>query len=193
MNLRVLRARLNVTEVPSFEADRIHGTSNLRTIPDGWRVLKQIFRERFRSPIDAPAWPSSSSGVGVPVMADRYAIAENFPLPTLPGPRTTHCPRATHLTAPWIRSPPPSVCTSGKHRRRRSSTSRRLPERGEASPHSVEFECLPRARDHRKQTAHQPCRRQPRRGVPGPLGFAVARLARGRRTPALTASNVRAP
>ena len=86
MNLRVLRARLNVTEVPSFEADRIHGTSNLRTIPDGWRVLKQIFRERFRSPIDAPAWPSSPSGVGVPVMADRYAIAENFSTAHTAGP-----------------------------------------------------------------------------------------------------------
>ena len=76
MNLRVLRAGLNVTEVPSFEADRIHGTSNLRTIPDGWRVLKQIFRERFRNPSDAPAWPSSSNGV--PAMADRYAIAESY-------------------------------------------------------------------------------------------------------------------
>ena len=47
MNLRVLRAGLRVAEVPSFEFPRIHGTSNLRTIPDGWRVLKTIFRERF--------------------------------------------------------------------------------------------------------------------------------------------------
>ena len=47
MNLRVLRAGLRVAEVPSFEFPRIHGKSNLRTIPDGWRVLKTIFRERF--------------------------------------------------------------------------------------------------------------------------------------------------
>jgi hypothetical protein len=46
MNVRALRAGLKVTEVPSFEADRIHGTSRLRTIPDGWRVLKTIYRER---------------------------------------------------------------------------------------------------------------------------------------------------
>lgn len=47
MNVRALRAGLRVTEVPSFEANRIHGSSNLRTLPDGWRVLKALFRERF--------------------------------------------------------------------------------------------------------------------------------------------------
>ncbi len=45
MNVRALRAGLKVAEVPSFEADRIHGTSNLRTIPDGWRVLKTMLKE----------------------------------------------------------------------------------------------------------------------------------------------------
>jgi glycosyltransferase involved in cell wall biosynthesis len=48
MNIRVLRARLNVVEVPSFEFERVHGESNLRTFPDGWRVLKAIFRELRR-------------------------------------------------------------------------------------------------------------------------------------------------
>lgn len=47
MNLRALRAGLRIIEVPSFEADRIHGTSNLRTFPDGWRVLKTIMKERL--------------------------------------------------------------------------------------------------------------------------------------------------
>jgi glycosyltransferase involved in cell wall biosynthesis len=45
MNVRALRAGLDVVEVPSFEAERIHGESNLRTFPDGWRVLKAIGRE----------------------------------------------------------------------------------------------------------------------------------------------------
>ena len=48
MNLQALRAGLRVVEVPSFERLRIHGTSNLRTFPDGWRVLKTILRERLR-------------------------------------------------------------------------------------------------------------------------------------------------
>jgi glycosyltransferase involved in cell wall biosynthesis len=47
MNIRALRARLSVVEVASFESRRAHGKSKLRTIPDGWRVLKAILRERF--------------------------------------------------------------------------------------------------------------------------------------------------
>ncbi len=45
MNVRALRRGLKISEVRSFEAERIHGTSNLRTIPDGWRVLRTIVRE----------------------------------------------------------------------------------------------------------------------------------------------------
>ncbi len=47
MNVRALQAGLKIVEVPSFEAQRIHGVSRLRTIPDGWRVLKTILNERF--------------------------------------------------------------------------------------------------------------------------------------------------
>jgi glycosyltransferase involved in cell wall biosynthesis len=47
MNVRALRARLKVVEVPSYENKRKYGVSRLRAIPDGWRVLKTIVRERF--------------------------------------------------------------------------------------------------------------------------------------------------
>jgi glycosyltransferase involved in cell wall biosynthesis len=47
INVRAARARLRIVEVPSFEAERIHGSSNLQTIRDGWRVLKTILHERF--------------------------------------------------------------------------------------------------------------------------------------------------
>lgn len=50
MNIRALRARLRIIEVPSFEDERVHGESNLRTFPDGWRVLRTIFREFVRRP-----------------------------------------------------------------------------------------------------------------------------------------------
>jgi glycosyltransferase involved in cell wall biosynthesis len=46
MNIRALQAGLKIAEVPSFEAARIHGEGRLRTIPDGWRVLQTIYRER---------------------------------------------------------------------------------------------------------------------------------------------------
>lgn len=45
MNIRALRAGLKVVEVASFEDKRLHGESNLRAIPDGWRVAKTILRE----------------------------------------------------------------------------------------------------------------------------------------------------
>lgn len=45
MNLRAVRAGLRIAEVPSFEAERIHGEGKLATFPDGWRVLKAIHRE----------------------------------------------------------------------------------------------------------------------------------------------------
>ncbi len=49
INVRIAKAGLSISEVGSFEADRIHGTSNLNTFRDGWRVLKTIFKERVRS------------------------------------------------------------------------------------------------------------------------------------------------
>jgi glycosyltransferase involved in cell wall biosynthesis len=45
MNLRAQKAGLRISEVPSFEAERIHGEGKLATFPDGWRVLRAIFRE----------------------------------------------------------------------------------------------------------------------------------------------------
>ncbi len=48
MNIRAARAGLRIHEVPSFEYDRRHGTSNLRARRDGMRVLRTIFAERVR-------------------------------------------------------------------------------------------------------------------------------------------------
>lgn len=42
MNVQALLSNLKITEVASTEQSRIHGKSNLRTIPDGWRVLTKI-------------------------------------------------------------------------------------------------------------------------------------------------------
>lgn len=50
MNIRALRAGLKVSEVPSFESARVHGVGRLLTLPDGWRVLKTIWRERTMPP-----------------------------------------------------------------------------------------------------------------------------------------------
>ena len=58
MNVRALKAGLKVAEVASFETERIHGHSNLRAVPDGWRVLKTIVHERLRRT------PAAANGCG---------------------------------------------------------------------------------------------------------------------------------
>lgn len=49
MGIRAALSGLRVDEVPSVERARLHGTSNLHTWRDGWRVLRAILRERWRS------------------------------------------------------------------------------------------------------------------------------------------------
>lgn len=56
LNINALKNGLKIVEVPSFEAHRVHGESNLRALPDGWRILKVILGERLsgrRIPRDA--------------------------------------------------------------------------------------------------------------------------------------------
>ena len=74
MNVRALKIGLKVVEVPSFESHRIHGESNLHTIPDGLRVLRTIIRERFSGPIRAAA-PMPTPVAVLPVMPATVAIA----------------------------------------------------------------------------------------------------------------------
>jgi glycosyltransferase involved in cell wall biosynthesis len=45
LHIRAVRAGLRVAEVPSFESLRISGTTNLRTVRDGFRVLRAITSE----------------------------------------------------------------------------------------------------------------------------------------------------
>ncbi len=47
LNVRALASGLRVAEIPSHEAARVHGVTNLRTFRDGARVLRLIVRERF--------------------------------------------------------------------------------------------------------------------------------------------------
>jgi glycosyltransferase involved in cell wall biosynthesis len=55
INVRIAEAGLSVTEVPSFERERIHGVSNLNAVGDGLRVLRTIARERWRRPARSAA------------------------------------------------------------------------------------------------------------------------------------------
>jgi hypothetical protein len=48
INLRIAGAGMKITEVPSYELDRISGDSNLNTFRDGFRVLGTILSESRR-------------------------------------------------------------------------------------------------------------------------------------------------
>jgi glycosyltransferase involved in cell wall biosynthesis len=47
ITVQAMHRGMKVVEVPCFEARRVHGTSNLHAMPDGWRILKLMLRERF--------------------------------------------------------------------------------------------------------------------------------------------------
>src|SRR5579859_4215289 len=49
INVRIAKAGLIIQEVASFESNRMYGKSNLNTFRDGWRVLRTVIKERFRS------------------------------------------------------------------------------------------------------------------------------------------------
>jgi glycosyltransferase involved in cell wall biosynthesis len=49
INIRIAQAGLHITEVPSYEHERIHGVSNLNAFSDGLRVLRTILVERYYS------------------------------------------------------------------------------------------------------------------------------------------------
>src|SRR4029079_6312009 len=49
INLRIASAGMRITEVPSYEKDRLSGESNLKTFRDGFRVMGTILGEARRN------------------------------------------------------------------------------------------------------------------------------------------------
>ena len=46
MYIKAKKAGLKILEVPSIENTRVHGQGKLKSLPDGFRILKTIMRER---------------------------------------------------------------------------------------------------------------------------------------------------
>jgi glycosyltransferase involved in cell wall biosynthesis len=117
MSLRALWVGLRVAEVPSFEAARVHGSSNLRTFQDGWRVTRQIWDERFRSRVArGSATRSPNRLIGVPIMADPGAgdaksFSSLFPEsdPTAAYSRRPRTEAGNGRDAPEVREPAVAV------------------------------------------------------------------------------------
>jgi glycosyltransferase involved in cell wall biosynthesis len=96
INTRIAKAGLTITEVPSYEFDRIHGESNLNTFRDGFRVLRALLTERFRAaaPVQVPArHPIAAAPVVAPVAATVVDSA---------GPRVVVLPDVSLADAPAV-------------------------------------------------------------------------------------------
>jgi len=63
LNIRAAQAGLDVREVPSYEEQRLHGTSNLNAVRDGLRILRLILRERTGPTFSQPAPGGLAPGV----------------------------------------------------------------------------------------------------------------------------------
>lgn len=70
IHVRVAKAGLRVTEVPSYEYSRIHGVSNLNAVRDGVRVMRTIMAE-----VDGLRRPAKAPPV-LPLAAPTYAAQE---------------------------------------------------------------------------------------------------------------------
>jgi glycosyltransferase involved in cell wall biosynthesis len=66
--VHALRAGVRIAEVPSFEAQRLSGESNLRTFRDGGRVLREMLRVRLSGwpPVEVSEREGRASGVALP-------------------------------------------------------------------------------------------------------------------------------
>ena len=80
INARVAAAGLTVTEVSSFERDRMYGASNLHAVRDGIRVLTTIVREfadcRRHTAVSVPHHHGGvlAGGLGVAVAAAALVV-----------------------------------------------------------------------------------------------------------------------
>jgi hypothetical protein len=66
MSIRAAKAGLRTHEVPSHERPRLNGTSNLRAIRDGWRILRVILREKFAGVIPFVPRYRATAGISCP-------------------------------------------------------------------------------------------------------------------------------
>ncbi|GAB4082253.1 glycosyltransferase family 2 protein [Modestobacter muralis] len=87
INTRVAKAGLRITEVGSFEFERIHGSSNLNTWRDGLRVLRALVVERV-------------NGKGTHVPVTRATTPAPAPVPALAPVVLLPTPRLAPVVVP---------------------------------------------------------------------------------------------
>jgi glycosyltransferase involved in cell wall biosynthesis len=80
MNIRIAHADLRVVEVPSYEESRQFGKSNLNTFRDGFKILRVLIGERFRSKRGARVPDSRTSLPASTPLTVAFPLAELGPI-----------------------------------------------------------------------------------------------------------------
>jgi len=86
MNIRAAKNGLRVQEIPSHEAQRVHGESNLHVVNDGWRILKAIASEAMTRSDPVPELRTATGGAEEAFSAEPRGDARIFqrPFPATP-------------------------------------------------------------------------------------------------------------
>ncbi|ROS33050.1 glycosyltransferase family 2 protein [Curtobacterium sp. PhB78] len=95
-------AELAITEVPSHEKLRVHGSSNLNAVTDGIRVLKSIMHERRRAAIGRSEVRRAAMSVVPPaeqLAAVPHAAAPHASAPHAPVHAAGHAPLGAPVAA----------------------------------------------------------------------------------------------
>lgn len=118
MNIRALRSGLRIQEVPSYEDRRVMGVGRLRTVPDGWRVLKTIVLERRRpvgslsmTPVEIVATAPEAMGPGG--NGHDWVNGDGLPLPAAAAHQAIAETNGDSGYAPLILNPEESVHQNG--------------------------------------------------------------------------------
>src|SRR5262249_25573516 len=91
LNCRAVRAGLRILEVPSIERPRRYGTSHLRPLHDGWRILRTILRERRWQPalsvVPDPRVAEAARAAGRRITGAAQLSSSQNPRPRIPTAR----------------------------------------------------------------------------------------------------------
>jgi glycosyltransferase involved in cell wall biosynthesis len=111
INIRIATTKLRVAEVPSMEAARLHGVSNLNAYADGRRVLSTILQEfrRRKNPVATmpPALASSPASAARSSAAPSVVSSEPVVVPAVTRiePRVPMQPTAMHFSERIVLEP----------------------------------------------------------------------------------------
>ncbi len=177
--LRAERARLSVAEVPSFEAMRHAGTSNLHTFRDGSRVLRTIIGERLRSQPRLGAAVEAPVNVGAASSVDRRrrrpAVAINIEQPSFGwrGATGSNPRRVAAGLSPWRK-----VILLAAGREARTGAARSANERAMAAALAWSL-AVKHGNDRLRAVAladYRDARRQAAKGLPVPCNLRLLEL-----------------